>query len=193
MIQYNMKIDFSERKTNMKKRTFISILSMMLVLIMLLSQATLLISCSTEEENTDNGNDTTDGDNTNGTEGEGGEGEGEEEEGEPFLGTQMANAKFVAEIPSSPSDLASLPSFYHMTKNEKATAESIGFLWNAETLSVLVDVEGLETVAVKIGSYENSFTAEEGLFMKNISFSDTRILPKDIGQLVPVEINATAR
>ena len=173
----------------MKKRTFISVLSMILVLIMLLSEATLLISCGNDEQD---GGDTTGGDTTDNTDITD---DNEIDGAVPLFSSDkqayLANAKFTSEIPSSPDGLA-LPSFCHMTKDESATSESVGFLWNAETLSVLVDVADLETVAINVGSYKKCFSAGDGLFMKNVKFTDTGILPSDIGQLIPVAITATA-
>ena len=179
----------------MMKSSFFRVISLFLVLIMLLLQMGLLISCSKEEENT--GNDAGDGTSDGGedTNGESGGNEGNEDS-KP--GVSDINSLYYLDTMGKPVALANFcktasettDAAYNVvaSKTNAKFTQMVGFLWNAETLTVLAKTKNAESVSIKLGDYEETFDGIGESAMLSVPFAKTGILPQDIGQLIPLTV-----
>ena len=169
----------------MNKRRFLSILSLILVLVFILLQTSVLTAC---KKNNEGDSETSDDSSSNGNV--------EEEIPSPLgsahyidtVGKPIVKANYCADMTK-----ATTPVLNHLTpESDSAPSANTGFLWNADQLAVVINSSSAASAKIEIGDLNESVEITSGSLFKTYDFTATGFTPKDIGQFIPVKITVTA-
>ena len=163
----------------MKKKNFLSFMALILTLVMVVAQVSILTAC--KKGNEGDGEQTSDGEGSN-------VGSNVEEVGLKYLDTQ--GKPIVLANYTESFEVFDVPAYHKLDGDAEG---SVGFAWTKDELLVAVKFDGgAEKITVAVNNYQIVLSSEDygdnkEVYLK-VAFADAGVVPKDLGQLIGVNV-----